>query len=269
VPFQIRQGDALHELRKLADGSVDAIITDPPYGTTGLDWDKAINVDQMWNELKRIVKPKGAVVLFCNQPFTSQLIVSNLKQFKYCWVWQKSKGTGFLNAKNAPIEYHEDIAVFSSGTTANCSPERMSYFPQGLRPISRVRRNIVRSEFDSVGLRPSRLSGSEYKQDFEGYPTTILNYANDGEGLHPTQKPVDLMRFLVCSYTQEGETVLDFTMGSGSTGVACVIEKRDFIGIEIDEHFCAVAQARMERASGSAVDIPQRQKVDKEMPLFG
>lgn len=247
---RIYNEDCLDVLRRLDDESVDAIITDPPYGNTGMKWDLSINVDQMWQELKRIVKPRRAIVLFCGQPFTSRLIVSNPKWFKYCWVWQKSNGAGFLNAKNAPIQYHEDIAVFSSGTTANGSPEhRMTYFPQGLTPYSRVRKN---THGGVIGYRPSRTS--DYTQDFENYPTTILKFANDRDKFHPTQKPVDLMRYLVRTYTSEGETVLDFTMGSGSTGVACVLEGRQFIGIEREREYFATAEQRIKEASGARVE---------------
>jgi site-specific DNA-methyltransferase (adenine-specific) len=262
--FEIKQGDALEQIRTLADASVDAIITDPPYGTTELNWDSIISIEAMWRELKRVIKPRGAIALFGSQPFTSQLIVSNFKQFKYCWIWQKSKGTGFLNAKNAPIEYHEEVAVFSAGTTANCSPNRMPYFPQGLTPTTRVRRNY---NTGAVGNRPCRVD--DYTQTAEGYPTTVLNYPNDGDAFHPTQKPIELMRFLVCSYTEPGETVLDFTMGSGSTGVACMIERRNFIGIELDPQYCELAEARIRRAAGEGVDIPKRQVIETELPLFG
>lgn len=216
----------------------------------------------MWKELKRIVKPKGAIVLFGSQPFTSLLIVSNLKMFKYEWIWHKTKGTGFLNSKNAPVKYHENILVFSQGTTANCSPNQMDYFPQNLLPIVRKRKNYNKG---TVGHRPSRII--DYIQDYEGYPTTILKFKNDGEDIHPTQKPVDLLRYLIRTYTQENETVLDFTMGSGTCGVAAAIEKRKFIGIELDEHYFKVAEARIKRANLEPCEIPKRIN-NRVLPLF-
>ena len=197
----------------------------------------------MWEQLKRIIKPNGAIVLTASQPFTTTLISSNMKMFKYCWVWEKSKGVGFLNAKNAPLKFHEDILVFSDGATANRSERNMPYYPQGLTPDGRVRKQP--EICDSVGTRPCR--SSEYVQQFKGYPTTILKYPNDGSKFHPTQKPVKLMEYLIKTYTNEGETVLDFTMGSGTTGVACVKTGRKFIGIELDEDYFLAACKRIER----------------------
>ena len=239
--FELHHGDCLDVMATLSDASIDCVLTDPPYGTTACKWDSVIPFEPMWKELKRIAKPKAAICLFGSQPFTTMLIASNVDQFKYCWVWQKSKGAGFLNAKNAPIKIHEDIAVFSDGTTANCSPMQMTYIPQGLRPVHRIRKNY---NAGTVGFRPSR--ETDYTQSEEGYPTTVLHYSNDGDALHPTQKPISLLRYLIRTYTLENETVCDFTMGSGSTGVACELENRNFIGIEKDAEYFKIATNRIE-----------------------
>lgn len=242
--IELHHGDCLEVMREIPDATVDCVITDPPYGTTGMKWDAVVSMRAMWWEINRVIKSRSAIVLFASQPFTTMLIASNMEQFKYCWVWEKSKGAGFLNAKNAPIKIHEDIAVFSRGTTANASPSRMDYYPQGLRPSVRgVRKNY---NTGTIGTRPSRIA--DYTQEFEGYPTSVLKYPNDGSAFHPTQKPVDLLRYLVRTYTLEGETVLDFTMGSGSTGVACQLENRNFIGIEKDADYFKIAERRINEA---------------------
>ena len=246
---QLFHGDCLEILPTLEAGSVDMVLADPPYGQTACAWDSVIDLPLMWQELKRVIKPNGAIALFGSQPFTSVLITSNLPMFKHCWVWRKSCGAGFLNAQNAPIKYHEDIAVFSHGTTANRSKRRMQYNPQGLKRVEAKQRNRRYDQLsDTVGTRPSR--SATYTQQFKGYPTTILDFPNERQMLHPTQKPVALLRYFLNTYTNKGDTVLDFCMGSGSTGVACVLEGRSFIGIEKDtEHgYFEIAQKRIHEA---------------------
>ena len=243
----LMKGDCLERMKEIDSGSVDAIICDPPYGTTACKWDAVIPLDGMWEQLKRLIKPRGAIVLTASQPFTTALIGSNLDWFKYCWVWEKSAGSGFMNAKNAPVKRHEDVCVFSPGTTANKSERRMSYYPQGLRATSRLRKPHT-VEDDTIGTRPSR--SKEYTQEFEGYPTSVQYFKNDASKHHPTQKPVALMQYLIKTYTNEGETVLDFTMGSGSTGVAALNCGRQFIGIERDDAYFEIAQRRIEDSSG-------------------
>ena len=238
---QLILGDCLEEMPKLADASFDAIICDLPYGTTALKWDTVIPFAPMWAQLKRLAKLSAAIVLFGSQPFTSALVASNFDMFKYGWVWRKSKGAGFLTAKLMPIKIHEDISVFSNGKTSNGNTNNMNYYPQGLKPVHRIRKNY---NAGTVGYRPCR--DGDYTQTQEGYPTTVLEFPNDGDALHPTQKPVALLEYLVRTYTNEGDTVLDFTMGSGTTGVACKKLNRNFVGIEKDPAYFEIAKRRIE-----------------------
>ena len=246
--INLMKGDCLERMKSIPDGSVDLILTDPPYGTTACKWDSVIPFEPMWAELKRIIKPNGAVVLFGSEPFSSALRMSNIKQYKYDWVWEKNRFVGFLNCKNAPIKCYEHIHVFSEGKTANGSKNNMPYYPQGLVEVNRKRKNRDNPIDDVIGDRPSRKGG--YNQKFEGYPTNILKYKSDsiGQQLHPTQKPVALLEYLIKTYTQENETVLDFTFGSGSTGVACVNTNRSFIGIELDDSYFNIAEKRIQDA---------------------
>lgn len=250
MSINLINGDCLELMKGIPDGSVDLILTDPPYGTTACKWDTVIDFDLMWEQLKRIIKPNGAIVLFGSEPFSSLLRVSNLRMFKYDWIWEKNRFVGFLNCKNAPLKAYEHIHVFSEGSTANGSKKNMPYHPQGLTKVNRKRVNKAEPKDSVVGNRPSR--NGEYLQKFEGYPTSILKYNSDssGEQLHPTQKPVALLEYLIKTYTQEKETVLDFTMGSGSTGVACKNTNRSFIGIELDENYFNIANERINKAQG-------------------
>jgi len=181
-----------------------------------------------------------------SQPFTTTLIASNMKMFKYCWVWEKSKPTGFINAKNAPLRKHEDVVVFSLGTTANKSKNRMEYFPQGIVESGRIVKT-KNDENDAWGSRPSR-NNDGYIQKYTNFPDTILSIKSEGKTIHPTQKPVALMEYLIKTYTNEGETVLDFTFGSGTTGVACANTNRKFVGIERDAKYFSIAKTRIEEA---------------------
>lgn len=238
----LMQGDCLEAMWLIPEGSVDMILCDLPYGTTACKWDSVIPFGALWAHYKRLINPRGAIVLTASQPFTTALIGSNLDWFKYCWVWEKSAGSGFMNAKNAPVKRHEDVCVFSPGTTANKSERRMNYYPQGLRPASRLRRPHTVPD-DTIGVRPSR--SKEYVQEFEGYPTSILTFKNDATKHHPTQKPVALMEYLIRTYTNQGETVLDNCMGSGTTGVAARNTGRNFIGIERDPEYFKIAKSRI------------------------
>ena len=240
----LMKGDCLERMKEIPDGSVDMVLTDPPYGTTACKWDSVIPLEPMWNELKRIIKPNGAIVLFGTEPFSSMLRTSALDVYKYDWFWAKNDATDAMNAKNKPMRKIEKISVFSKGTTANKSPRRMVYNPQGLVPCSKKR---VGNDYGATGgsFKTYRPSHGEYTQEYTGYPCDLISFAKDKERLHPTQKPVALMEYLIKTYTNEGETVLDFTMGSGTTGVACVNTNRNFIGIEKDETYFKIAQDRI------------------------
>lgn len=249
MTVQLFCGDCLERMKEIESGSVDAIITDPPYGTTACKWDSIIPFAPMWEQLKRIVKPNGAIVLFGSQPFTSALIMSNPKMFKYEWVWEKSKAVGFVNAKLKPMPKHENILIFSSGTTANGAKSNMPYNPQGLVFFGQTVRGRKGSKDDSDGNGYGRPSmKAELYQEFTNYPVSTITFASEGKPVHPTQKPVALLEYLIKTYTNEGETVLDFTAGSGSTGVACVNTNRNFIGIEKDERYFDIAKERIAEA---------------------
>lgn len=228
------RGDCLERMKEIADGSVDMILTDPPYGTTACKWDSIIDLDLMWEQLRRIIKPNGAILLFGAEPFSSSLRCSNIKNYKYDWVWVKEKGTGFLNSKKQPLKNNEQISVFYV--------KQPLYTPQ------------MRIGFKSYKTKKS--GGTDnYREDSvdevvtesngERYPLNTLYFNRDNNKIHPTQKPVALMDYLIKTYTNENETVLDFTMGSGSTGVAAKNLNRKFIGIELDRTYFRLARKRI------------------------
>jgi len=236
------QGDCLDKMKDIPDVSIDAIITDPPYGTTACKWDSVIPFESMWEQLKRVIKPNGAIVLFGSQPFTSALIMSNIKMFKYDYSWIKTKSSGFQNAKKMPMRKHEEILVFYE--------KQPTFNQQNLieldTPIKSGRARLRNDEQHRLGVAGK----TEHKTTHTGWQDSLLNFSNpSGKGhLHPTQKPVTLMEYLIKIYTNENELVLDFTMGSGSTGVACVNTNRNFIGIELDEKYFNIAKDRIEEA---------------------
>ena len=234
---QLMFGDCLERMKEIGDKSIDAIICDPPFGTTACKWDTIIPFEPLWKQYKRIIKPNGAIVLTASQPFTSALVMSNSDMFKYEWIWEKEQGVNFQLCKYQPLKIHESILVFSKGTH--------NYFPQGLVEINKKKSNKFKG--GNLGHQDSEKLRSEYYQKFSNYPKSILKY-NRERGLHPTQKPVALLEYLIKTYTNEGETVLDNTMGSGSTGVACVNTNRKFIGIEMDENYFNIACDRIEEA---------------------
>ena len=232
-------GDCIEKMKDIPDNSIDMVLTDPPYGTTACKWDSIIPLEPMWEQLKRIIKPNGAIVMTASQPFTTTLIASNMKMFKYCWVWDKKKPGGIGFAKYQPMRVTEDIIVFSNGTAR--------YFPQMVdRLTPKKSRNYKHSEMNHATLGAQ----SENKVYTKKYPKNIIEVSNANQRgkVHPTQKPIALMEYLIKTYTNEGETVLDFTMGSGSTGVACVNTGRDFIGIELDEGYFKIAEKRIREA---------------------
>jgi len=238
--IDLMHGNCLELMKSILNGSIDAIITDPPYGTTACKWDSVIPFDLMWEQLNRIIKPNGAIVLFGSEPFSSALRMSNIKDYKYDWVWEKSRPTGHLNAKHQPMRKTEIISVFYKN--------KGTYNPQGL----------IKGKFDNT--RPAKsnkikgvgVHGQERSDfglsNFTNYPINIIRFRNEhnvGIYKHPTQKPILLMEYLIKTYTNENETVLDFTMGSGSTGVAAKNLNRNFIGIEMDDNYFNIAQNRI------------------------
>jgi len=241
--LKLMQGDCLERMKEIESGSVDMILTDPPYGTTACKWDSIIPLGPMWEQLKRIIKPNGAIVMTAANPFTSILIASNLKMFKYSLVWRKSKISHFAQAPYRFLTEHEDVVIFSGGGTSKNAKLRMTYNPQGLEDCNKVCKGKSHSDH-----RPSKVTQPDYVQTKTGYPKSILDFKSDTAKSHPTQKPVALMEYLIKTYTNEGETVLDFTMGSGSTGVAAKNLSRDFIGIELDENYFNIAKERIENA---------------------
>jgi site-specific DNA-methyltransferase (adenine-specific) len=238
--IKLLQGDCLELMKTIPDKSVDAIITDPPFGTTACKWDSVIPFEPMWAELKRIIKPNGAIVLFGSQPFTSALVMSNPKMFKYEWVWDKVRPSGFQIAKYVPMKRHENILVFCDG--------KLTYNAQKEKRDKSVRGRVC-SKSDSSPLKYNDGKTREYTHK---NPQSILLFSkqSDGRYLHPTQKPVALMEYLIKTYTNEGETVLDFTMGSGTTGVAAANSNRGFIGIERDPAYFKIAEKRITDAQG-------------------
>ncbi len=227
-------GDCLERMKEIPDGSVDMILTDPPYGTTACKWDSIIPLEPMWEQLKRIIKPNGAIVMTAGQPFTSVLITSNLKMFKYNWVYRKPQGVDPFMAKIRPLNDIEDVVVFCRGKT--------TYNPQ---LVSGKPYSITRDKKE----RANELNGATFKESTtvnkgSRLPKRVIDFKQE-RGLHPTQKPVTLMEYLIKTYTNENETVLDFTMGSGSTGVAAKNLNRKFIGIEMDEGYFEIAKKRI------------------------
>ena len=232
-------------MKNIPDGSVDMVLTDPPYGTTACKWDTVIDLDLMWEQLKRVIKPNGAIVMTASQPFTTTLITSNMKMFKYCWVWDKCFAGNFVQAKRQPLKDHEDIVVFTKGG------KQPQYFPQMVKRDKPIKTggNKQSKAIPIAQTDTAKAFGSKSKTYDEKYPTSQIRFScRDGRGFHPTQKPVALMEYLIKTYTNEGETVLDFTMGSGTTGVACKNLNRNFIGIELNENYFNIAKDRIASA---------------------
>lgn len=245
--IELMQGDCLERMTEIPDGSVDMVMADPPYGTTACAWDSVIPLGDMWQHLQRVVKPTGAIVLMASQPFTTSLIASNMSMFKYCWVWNKKSVTGFLNSKKQPLRQHEDIAVFYK-TKPNYNPQMHNY--KHLRHFAGTQKNPTSANYGKQKTYTSVLDPKE------SYPRSIINInavVNNSKLKinHPTQKPVALMAYLIKTYTNDGETVLDFAMGSGTTGVACVKHGRNFIGIELDKDYFKIASARIADAGNT------------------
>ena len=234
--YELWQGDCLELMKDIPDKSVDCIITDLPYGTTQCKWDTIIPFEPLWKQYNRIIKDNGAIVLFGTEPFSSHLRLSNLKNYKYDWIWDKVKGTGFLNAKRQPMRNHELISVFYK--------KQCTYNPQ------KTYGHKMKKSYRSKDLQTDVYG--EMKNDYtyestERYPRSIQVFSTDTQNssLHPTQKPVALIEYLIKTYTNDGELVFDSCMGSGTTGVACINTNRRFIGIELDNNYFEIAKNRI------------------------
>jgi len=319
--LKLIHGDCLEEMKKIPDESIDMVLTDPPYGTTACKWDTVIPLEPMWEQLKRIIKPNGAIVMTASQPFTSVLVTSNIDMFRYSWVWEKEQGSGFLSAKKLPLKSHEDVVVFYLDEAevkgrSSLFVELRNYFNKekekaGLSnsELKTLLGNGMAAHYFTNGIQwtlptegnyeklqttghfqinyaelllqyksLSKLCGSKYNPQMEKgksytckqgsgsevyqnksnavttenngtrYPKTVIKIKRDKNKIHPTQKPVALMEYLIKTYTNKGETVLDFTMGSGTTGVACRNLNRNFIGIELDETYFEIAKERIDNS---------------------
>ena len=226
--------DCLIGMKRIPDKSVDMILCDLPYGTTEAKWDTVIPLEPLWVEYKRVIKTSGAIVLTASQPFTSILGASNPNWLKYSWVWKKSRAANGMIARHQPLKYHEDVLVFGKGAT--------TYNPQGIKRVDKVsRQGGVSSD-----LKSNQKRDVEYIQKFTNYPSTILEFANVGNTIHQTQKPVALFEYLIKTYTNKGETVLDNCMGSGTTAIACLNTDRQCIGFELDETYHKLSLERIE-----------------------
>jgi len=229
--IELIQGDCLEKMKDIPDGSIDMILCDLPYGTTKCKWDVIIPFEPLWEQYERIIKDTGAIVLFGSQPFTTALNNSNMKLYRYEWIWIKNNSTGFQLANKRPMKKHENISVFYN--------KQPTYNPQGLQPYGKVNKR------GSMGDNWDEMSSNQYIQKYTNYPTLLLEFSHDKEKLHPTQKSIALLEYLIKTYTNEGETVLDNCMGSGSTGVACKNLNRNFIGIELDPEYFKIAEKRI------------------------
>ncbi len=234
--IELIQGDCLEKMKDIPDGSIDMILCDLPYGTTACKWDEIIPFEPLWEQYKRIIKDNGAIVLTASQPFTSALVMSNIKWFKYEWVWEKNNGTNFQLVKHQPLKITENVLIFYKN--------KPKYDPQGLKKLETKIKCSNKNKAGKLGHLSSEQKRAFYYQEFTNYPKNLLK-VNCEKGLHPTQKPVALFEYLIKTYTNEGDLVLDNCMGSGTTGVACKNLNRNFIGIELDPEYFKIAEKRI------------------------
>lgn len=253
---QVFNEDGLEGMKRIPDKSVDMILCDLPYGTTACKWDTIIPFDKLWEQYERIIKDNGAIVLTAAQPFTSQLIVSNQKLFKYQWYWNKNKVTGFANAKKQPLRNVEDVVVFYK--------KLPTYNPQGLERVNKLKRNgtsvggeTLRTNLaESAGKGQLRTAGATYTQEFTNYPRQTLTISCEKKTFHPTQKPVALFEYLIKTYTNDGDVVLDNCMGSGTTAIACLNTNRNYIGFELDETYHTLLTERINAHITQNTEVP-------------
>ena len=250
--IQLYNGDCLEVMKQIPDKSVDLILCDLPFGTTASNWDKIIPAKKLWERYEALISNVGSIVLFASGQFMPYLLTSNLALFKYQWVWVKNRSTNFVHAKNRPMTKCEYILVFSKapmGHISQLGDKRMVYNPQGLIPCQQIQHASKNRFGTTTGKRPSHKS--EYIREYINYPSDVLLNFSEAVGtkkLHTNEKPINLLEYLIKTYTNEGDTVLDNCMGSGSTGVACVNTGRDFIGIELDEKYFNIAKERIDKA---------------------
>lgn len=250
---KIYHGDCLEIMADIPDGSVDMILCDLPYGTTACKWDVIIPFEPLWKHYEKVIKQNGAIVLTASQPFTSALVMSNPKLFKYDWVWRKPRGTGHLNAKKQPMKDKEDILVFYK--------QQATYNPQYEKgePYTAMKGGKVSRISESGNTTYGKFgNGAEFRNDNSGfrYPKQVLEFGVVERGtIHPTQKPVELFEYLIKTYTNEGDTVLDNCIGSGTTAIACLNTKRNFIGIEKEEKYFQIAQKRVQDWVNTPTDL--------------
>lgn len=236
--ISLKQGDCLELMKDIPDGTIDMILCDLPYGTTRNKWDSTIPFEQLWEQYNRIIKENGAILLFAQPPFDKVLGCSNIKMLKYEWIWEKDNATGFLNANKMPLKKCENILVFYK-KTPTYNPQKTAGKPYKCK----------RGSGSSSWNYNEKQGGHITENNGDRFPTNIIKFNRDKTKLHPTQKPVLLLEYLVKTYTNEGDTVLDNCMGSGSTGVACVNAERNFIGIELDQGYFEIAKKRIEEST--------------------
>ena len=232
---KIYNEDCLEGMKRIPDKSVDMILCDLPYGTTACKWDTIIPLDKLWEQYERVIKDNGAIVLTASQPFTTTLISSNMGKFRYCWQWVKTRPTGFMNANKMPLKNNEDICVFYKKMPV--------YNPQGIKVAgvkNKRKKDKKTTVYSNMGIKEG-----EYIQKFTNYPTQILKIGSESKTIHPTQKPVALFEYLIKTYTNEGETVLDNCMGSGTTAIACINTNRNYIGFELDKEYYELSNNRI------------------------
>jgi len=238
--MKLYKGNCLEVMKTIQDNSIDAIITDPPYGTTACKWDSVIPFEPMWEQLNRIIKPNGAIVLFGSEPFSSALRMSNIKHYKYDIIFKKTIPSNPLLVKKQVLKYHENISVFYK--------KQPTFNPRKIKRKEENKRKNKKASYTQKGVfGKTKMKAGDGLKDWI-YEGSVVTVKSRDRGYHPTQKPVSLMEYLIKTYTNENETVLDFTMGSGSTGVACVNTKRNFIGIELDDKYFSIAEQRIKEA---------------------
>ena len=248
--MQLIHGDCLEKMKGIPDKSIDMILCDLPYGTTACKWDVVIPLEPLWEQYGRIIKDNGAIVLFGSEPFSSYLRMSNIKQYKYDWVWDKKHSTNFMLAKKQPLKYHENIIIFNSKI----------YYPIKTKRAKDKDYSGSRNEFKNNNI-VSKVKDTTKNLRTHLYPKSIIEEhsqkaeCNNINRVHPTQKPVALLEYLIKTYTQENEIVLDNCMGSGTTAIACINTNRNYIGFEMDKHYCDIANERIESVTAVQMEL--------------